>query len=43
MIYWVVMVELNMFDMFFIVFILYFFIDFLFSEKKVDKKYDYII
>lgn len=38
MIYWVVMVELNMFDMFFIVFILYFFIDFLFSEKKVDKK-----
>lgn len=38
MIYWVVMVELNMFDMFFIVFILYFLIDFLFSERKVDKK-----
>lgn len=38
MIYWAAMVELNMLDMFSTAFILHF----LFSEKKVDKKQDYI-
>lgn len=44
MIYWAAMVELNMLqvDMFSTAFILHFFTDFLFSEKKVDKKQDYI-
>lgn len=42
MIYWAAMVELNMLDMFSTAFILHFLTDFLFSEKKVDKKQDYI-
>lgn len=40
--YWAAMVELNMLDMFSTAFILHFLTDFLFSEKKVDKKQDYI-
>lgn len=42
MIYWAVMVELNMLDMFCIAFILHFFTHFLFSEMKVDKKQDFL-